>query len=74
MLKPMDKMNWLDLYNFLHQKAHDFKNLGKFPWQEEVKVWDWETLDYYSVDFIETPDGKISFSVDTFQRETINES
>jgi hypothetical protein len=31
-------MNWLDLYNFLHQRANDIKNLGSFHWQEEVSV------------------------------------
>jgi hypothetical protein len=60
-------MNWLDLYNFLHNKANSIENVGKFPWQETVKVWDWDTLDYYPTDFIEMPDGQISFCVDTYQ-------
>lgn len=34
----MDKITWLDLYNFLYRKAHDFKNLGNFDWSAEVKV------------------------------------
>jgi hypothetical protein len=34
----LDKITWLDLYNFLYYKAHDFKNLGKFKWDSEVKV------------------------------------
>lgn len=66
-------MTWLDLYNYLYERANDIKNPGSFPWQEEVKVWDWETLDYYSADLINAnqikPDCKISFSVDTYQRE-----
>jgi hypothetical protein len=40
MLHPMDKMTWLDLYNFLYERANDMKNLGKFDWQSEVKVYD----------------------------------
>ena len=46
-------MTWLDLYNFLHERANDVKNPGSFPWQEEVKVFDWETLEYYNTDFTE---------------------
>ena len=38
-------MNWLDLYHFLYQKANDVKNPGSFPWQEEVSVFDYETLE-----------------------------
>lgn len=74
MLKPLDKMNWLDLYNYLYEQANNINNVGQFPWQEQVKVWDWETLEYYSTDFIETPDGKISLSIDTIQSEAINGS
>lgn len=61
----MNKMTWLDLYNYLYERANDVKNLGQFPWQEEVKVFDFATLEYSSADFIETPDGKISLSVDS---------
>lgn len=68
------KMNWLDLYNFLYERANDMNNLGKFPWQETVSVFDFETLEYYSTDFIEMPDGKISLSIDTQQSEIINGS
>jgi len=74
LLKPMEKMSWLDLYNYLHAQAHDFKNMGKFPWREEVKIFDWETLEYYSTNFIQTPDDKISLSIDTHQLENINGS
>jgi hypothetical protein len=68
----MNKMTWLDLYNFLHEQANAIKNVGKFPWQEEVQVFDFGTLEYYSTDFIQMPDKKISFSVDTTQVETTN--
>jgi hypothetical protein len=66
-------MTWLDLYNFLYERANDVKNPGSFPWQEEVKVFDFEALEYYPTDFIQLPDGKISLSVDTSaQNEVTN--
>ena len=67
-------MTWLDLYNFLYERANDVKNPGNFPWQEEVSVFDFETLEYYPIDFIEMPDGKISFEIDTYQSETAHGS
>jgi len=33
-------MKWIDLFEFLNQRANDFKNLGQFDWQSEVKVYD----------------------------------
>lgn len=67
-------MKWIDLFRFLNERANDINHLGSFPWQEPVKVFDWETLQYYPVDFIEMPDKRISLSVDTSQHnmETIN--
>lgn len=67
-------MTWLELYSYLNKQANETVNIGQFPWQEEVQVFDWETLDYYSADFIEMPaDKKISLAVDTYQKpETIN--
>jgi hypothetical protein len=67
-------MKWIDLFQYLNERANDFKNLGQFPWQEEVQVFDFGTLEYYSTDFIQMPDKKISFSVDTTQVETTNGS
>ena len=62
-------MTWLDLFDFLNKQANDINNLGKFPWQEQVEVFDWETLDYYPADFIIMPsDSKISLAVDTYQQ------
>jgi hypothetical protein len=60
-----NKMTWLDLYNFLYERANDINNPGSFPWQENVQVFDFETLEYYSTDFIQMPDNKISLSIDT---------
>jgi hypothetical protein len=67
-------MKWIDLFQYLNERANDFKNLGQFPWQEEVQVFDFNTLEYYSTDFIQMPDKKISFSVDTTQLEITNGS
>lgn len=70
----MNNMTWLDLYNFLHERANDIKNLGDFPWQDPVEAFDFDTLQYYPVDFIQMPDNKISLSVDTaIEVETVDE-
>jgi len=58
-------MKWIDLYNFLYERANDINNLGQFPWQEPVKVFDFESLEYHSADFIQMPDNKISLSIDS---------
>jgi hypothetical protein len=60
-----NNMTWLQLYNFLYERANDINNPGSFPWQENVQVFDFETLEYYPTDFIEMPDKKISLSIDT---------
>jgi hypothetical protein len=61
-------MTWLDLYNYLYERANDIKNPGSFPWQDTVEVFDWETLDYYQTDFIQmSSDDKISLAIDTYQ-------
>lgn len=49
-------MNWLDLYNFLHQRANDLKNLGKFNWQEPVEVYDNQYGQTSKADLIELCD------------------
>lgn len=64
-------MTWLELYNYLHDRANDINAVGEFPWQENVEIWDWETLDYYPTDFVQvTKDSKISLAVDTYQSES----
>lgn len=63
-------MTWLDLYNHLNKQANDLNFVGNFPWQEEVKVFDFGTLGYFPTDFIEMPDGKVALSVDTNHLET----
>jgi hypothetical protein len=60
-----NNMTWLQLYNFLYERANDINSGGSFPWQQQVEVFDFETLEYYSTDFIQMPDNKISLSIDT---------
>jgi hypothetical protein len=49
-------MNWLDLYNFLHQRANDVKNLGSFNWQAPVEVHDNQYGETSKADLIELYD------------------
>jgi len=65
-----NNMTWLDLYNFLYERANNINNPGSFPWQENVQVFDFETLEYYPTDFIQMPDNKISLSIDTSNTNT----
>ena len=65
-------MKWIDLFEFLNQKANDIHAVGSFPWQENVEVFDFETLEYYPTDFIQMPDNKISLSIDTATKNTEN--
>lgn len=46
----MNKMSWLDLYNYLHSQAHDFKNLGKFEWNSPVMIHDASTGEEFNCD------------------------
>lgn len=52
-------MNWLDLYNFLHQRANDPKYFGKFDWQAAVQVYDNQDGVLYRADLIEMYDQDI---------------
>lgn len=66
-------MTWLELYNFLNDQANKSSNIGKFNWTEKVKVFDFETLDYFSCDLIQLPDQEVTFSIDTYKDlETIS--
>ena len=49
-------MTWLDLYNFLHQRANDMKNLGTFNWQAPVEVFDNQYGEISKADLIELYD------------------
>lgn len=44
----MNKMSWLDLYNYLHTQANF--NVGKFDWQAPVMVHDASTGDEFNCD------------------------
>lgn len=49
----MNKMTWLDLYNYLHTQAHDLNNLGKFDWNSPVMVHDADTgIEYHCDTYI----------------------
>lgn len=39
----MNKMTWLDLYNYLHAQANGLDNLGKFDWNSPVIIHDAST-------------------------------
>lgn len=45
-------MTWLDLFQFLNERANDFKSLGQFDWQANVKVYDNQYGGIYSTDLI----------------------
>jgi len=62
-------MKWVDLFDFLNKQANDIHNVGKFPWQDEVQVFDWETLEHYQAEFIQMPgDSRVFLAVDTYQQ------
>ncbi len=55
-------MKWIDLFQFLNQRANDINNFGKFDWQSEVKVYDNAYGALFSADLIEMYDlGKQEF-------------
>lgn len=43
-------MTWLELYNFLHEKANDITNLDSDMWQSTVLMHNIETGDEYPCD------------------------
>lgn len=49
-------MKWIDLFQFLNERANDFKNLGQFDWQSDVKVYDNNYGGKYNADLIELHD------------------
>ena len=48
--KMMTRMTWLDLYNYLHQKANDIKNLDSELWSQQVVAHNAETGDEHPLD------------------------
>jgi hypothetical protein len=49
-------MKWLDLYNLLHQKANDVKNLDSELWNQYVIAHNAETGDEYVLENFEIHD------------------
>ncbi len=46
----MNKITWLELYNFLHEYANNSKHFGKLNWQEPVMIHDANTGDETNCD------------------------
>ena len=46
----MTKLTWLDLYNYLHQRANDIKNLDSELWNQQVVAHNAETGDEHPLD------------------------
>ena len=55
-------MTWLDLYNYLHDKANNIENIGKYDWQKPVTIFDFNSLSSYDVNFttIKLPNNDIA--------------
>ena len=49
----LEKISWLDLYNYLYDQAHDFDKMGKFNWQAEIVLHDAETGEEKGVNLFE---------------------
>jgi hypothetical protein len=54
----MNRFTWLDLYNFLHNKANDIHNPDGNFWSQCVIVHNAETGDEYNCDTYEITDKK----------------
>lgn len=46
----MNKMTWLDLYNFLSERANNINAVGIFDWNKPVLIHDADTGDEFSCD------------------------
>lgn len=46
----MTQMKWIDLFQFLNERANDIKNVGSFNWQAPVMIHDAETGDEFPCD------------------------
>ena len=46
----MNKMTWLDLYNYLYDRANNVSAVGTFDWSRPVLVHDANTGDEFSCD------------------------
>jgi len=57
-------MNWLDLYNLLHERANNIKNLDSKLWSQHVMAHNAETGDEYPLDSFEV-DGRLVLAFNT---------
>jgi len=46
----MNKLTWLDLYNFLVERANNVNAVGTFDWNRPVLIHDADTGDEFSCD------------------------
>ena len=46
----MNKMTWLDLYNFLYDRANNISAVGTFDWNKPVLIHDADTGDEFTCD------------------------
>lgn len=46
----MNNMTWLDLYNYLYERANSVKAVGTFDWGKPVLVHDANTGDEFTCD------------------------
>lgn len=46
----MNKMTWLDLYKFLHERANNVKAVGTFDWNKPVMIFDNATGEMFDSD------------------------
>lgn len=50
MKEEKSKMNWLDLYTFLHERANNINAFGTFEWNKPVRVFDNATGELFHCD------------------------
>lgn len=46
----MNKITWLDLYNFLYDRANNLNAVGTFDWNRPIKVFDNATGELFDTD------------------------
>jgi hypothetical protein len=54
----MNHITWLDLYNFLYEKANNVKNFGDFDWSQRVIIHNASTGDEHTCDTYLISDSK----------------
>jgi len=54
----MNKLTWLELYDFLHKQDNELKNIGNFNWQSPVIIHDGTTGDEFECDTMYISDSR----------------